>query len=594
MGQKDLSKLSDDDLMKIVSMDAPKPKDDKKSLAANLSDDELYSIATSDIREGIDESNKMSKAGAARAGIEQFLGLGFAPAAAGLGAGLGSVSGEFEKKINGEGLADRLRRSIKSFSPAYDEGRKERIALEDQALVDQPGAFRAGNAVGMIATLPATAVRTAKGAIGLGALMGAGNAASTAESAEEAAAKTIEGAGIGLAAQGLSRGLEMAAPAIKKGLGKATSWIGDKVSKGAVKAGSALTGVAEQDIKTFAKNADEIAQMAKSTDSNVAEAADQIRQKFSNSINKTRDSLNNQISSALKQSTNSVDAEPILKAIESQKSKLNPKLYQKEISQIDDLMNSVKSLSKDGKISSSEAHELKQYLQDRASSAYRNSADPASLGTEAAKAAKGGAAIARKLINTVEPEVAAANNQLAKIHAITDKMNMNLLNMGKPESALLAAGSGGNVRNAKALTELGKITNSDMIGEAQKLSAMRTFGNPQLLPIDTTGKAVARMATGGGIGTLMGGPLGAAVGSAMTSPAALKAAIVSGKVSKRVLEKMLNRPIEMTQAGLTSALNSLSPAQLNAALTQSLATDNNRSDAINRRLERLSNDNSGQ
>ena len=190
-----------------------------------------------------------------------------------------------------------------------------------------------------------------------------------------------------------------------------------------------------------------------------------------------------------------------------------------------------------------DASDVKSFLQDKASSSYRNSGDIFALGKDSAEAAKSAAADARQLINKAAPEVAEANSTLAKLHEIEDKMNLNLIAVGKPEAALLAAGTGGNVRNVKYLQQLGELTGTNMLGEAEKLAAMRTFGKPPLLPMDTTGKTLTRMAVGGGAGSLLGGPVGAAVGAGLSSPATLKAAIDAGLLGKEALKSEAGRRI---------------------------------------------------
>lgn len=586
MASKDLAHLSDDELEKIASGGGSSKKD-----VSQLSDEELEAIAGSNIKADMEDASKMSRMDAAKIGLERGATLGFRPAVAGAGAGLGSLIGNLQQDVKGEGLADRLKRAFSSVPGAYEEGRKGAIAEENQARTDRPGYAMAGDIAGNILTAPLVPLKGVKAAAALGAAQGAGRAISEGEDLTDAAGKFGEGVGYGLAGYGAGKAIgaagNAAAPYVKAGLNKVGSVVSEKTGNAATKIASTLTGVSEGDIKTYAKNAKEIVAMSKSSAGNVAEAADQVRQKFSDSINQTRSKLNSKISTALKSSNQSVDAAPILDALATQKGKINPKLYTKEIGQIDDLIEKVGSLAENGKLKVSDAHDVKMFLQDRASSAYGFSSDPASLGAEAARAAKSGAAVARKLVNEAEPAVASANNQLAKLHDITDDLNRNILNVGKPESALLAAGSGGNARNATGLVELGKATGTDMLGEAQKLSAMRTFGNPQLLPVDSTGKAVARMATGAGVGTLVGGPVGTLMGSALTSPMALKAAIDTGRISGEVISKVLGKPLEMTERGLTEALRSLNTPQGLAVLSQVAGQQRPGENALSRRMERI-------
>jgi hypothetical protein len=110
-------------------------------------------------------------------------------------------------------------------------------------------------------------------------------------------------------------------------------------------------------------------------------------------------------------------------------------------------------------------------------------------------------------------------------------MGKNLLTEGKTASPLIAAGSGANPANEKILKQLGQETGTDVLGEAQKLAAARTFGKPQLMPVDSTGKAVGRMGLASGIGFVTGGVPGAVIAGGLTSPAALKVAIKAGQAA---------------------------------------------------------------
>jgi len=336
---------------------------------------------------------------------------------------------------------------------------------------------------------------------------------------------TGEGAGK-LIGKGLTAAAE--SPLGKKALGL--------IGKVASKVGEAFTGVSEKEIQTYAKNADKIKNMAKASDSNVAEAADQIRSKFADSIDATRKKMNEKISGSLANSKKFIKSEKILGALDEYKSGIDADLYPEALEEIDGLIAKVSKLTDaKGNIPISRANALKKYLQDEASIAYRNPGQ-GKIGTEAANAAKAAAAEARGLINKQAPSIAAANKKLAELHDIEDILNVNLIREGKPEAGLLAAGSGGNLRNAKNLTDLGKLTGTDMLGEAENLAAMRTFGSPKLIAADVTGKSAARMGLAAALGYVVGNVPGAAVATALTSPAALKAAIDAGQLSAKILK----------------------------------------------------------
>ena len=340
---------------------------------------------------------------------------------------------------------------------------------------------------------------------------------------------------------------EIGGQAVGKLAGKAI----EKAPGALAKIGSALTGISEQEIKTYASKADKIKALARSTDASTIEAADQIRTQFNKDIGTTIGGINQELSAVLSDSSKTVQSQPIVDALEKYKAKLDPILWKEQVGQIDDIVSRVQGAAQGGEIPIGKANEIKQYLQEKASSAYRNG-DMFQIGKEAANAAKSGAAVARQVIDQAEPQVTKLNANLQRFHQIEDEMNQNLLKVGAPESALMAAGTGGNVRNVKALEELGQMTGTPMLEQAQELAAMRTFTNPPLLPVDTTGKTATRMGAAAAVGALGGGPIGGAIGGALSSPLVLKSIIETGRAVGPAVQKAIpQKPTrEMLYKGL--------------------------------------------
>lgn len=340
----------------------------------------------------------------------------------------------------------------------------------------------------------------------------------------------IKGAGQEMSGQVFSKGMGLAAKAAADT--KAGQFVMEKIGKGASKLASTFTGVPQKEIETYAQNASEINDLAKSADFDHQEMADQLRQKLNKTIQTKRQALNGQISKALGSTEGAVDASPILDALETSKGKINAALRPEEVGQVDGLIGKVKELaSSDGQISLADAHDLKEYFQDAAKGTYQQGGQIFQVGKKAGQAAKSAAAAARGLVNKAAPEIAQANNSLSRLHDIEDVMNKNMLAEGKTAASLYAAGSGGNPANAKILKQLGEETGTNMLGEAEKLSAARTFGKPSLLPIDNTGKSLTRMGVAGGLGYVVGGPAGAIAAEGLASPAAVKVAINAGRVA---------------------------------------------------------------
>lgn len=292
-------------------------------------------------------------------------------------------------------------------------------------------------------------------------------------------------------------------------------------------------------IDRYTQAADAVKDLIGSSDGDIAEAADQVRSSITQSLDEYRGNMNTQIADALKSSTEEVESQPILQALEDAKSRLNPKLDTSQLAQIEEQISKVKSLADEGgKISVQDANDLKRYMQDLATSAYRNAGESQG-GTQVAQAAKSAGAVTRKLVNEAVPEVAQANEKLAQLHWVEDRMNKNLIRAGKPAAGLVSAGSyspgtsGGNATNAKALRILGDITGQDFLGKAQDVAAMKTFGGDSLF------KRGAGAALGAGVGATAaeisghdpyhGAEAGALFGGLATSPLAVKTAIDTGR-----------------------------------------------------------------
>lgn len=427
----------------------------------------------------------------------------------------------------------------------------------------------------------------------------------------------------------IAKGAKGAEEVISRG-SKIASKLGEKLGKnsarGATKVGSALTGVSEKEIETYAKHSDEINKIAKSADHDAQEMADQLRVKLNETVQSHKKQLNDQITKALESAPKekNIDITPVINSLEKYKARLDPKLDPEAIREIDDLLSRVRGTTVQaekaptlgylapnekfavkmgnttelmnevpkkytqrlkGKVDSIESvpvtyessvrqsypgealfpvgkdeiielpvggnsgpkymantetlQKIKTFLKDQASGSFGSTPTGFQVGTRGANAAKSAMHEANQLINVHAPKsIASANKGLSRLHEIEDVMNKSMLAEGKNASSLYAAGSGGNAANAKVLRQLGEETGTDMLGEAEKLAAARTFGKPSLLPVDATGKTFTRVALGAAGGSLVGGPVGSALGIMFTSPAVLKQAIKTGKVSSEVIQKL--------------------------------------------------------
>lgn len=363
---------------------------------------------------------------------------------------------------------------------------------------------------------------------------------------------------------GAKLGGKIAEPVIET-ISKGTKAAKSIATKGTAKVASALSGLPEKTIQTYIEKGDDIAKIYKKYGKDFSSAADDMRASWSKSIQETRGALNKQIENALetggnkpmalsvKELKNGEKVADILAPFHEAKSKLNPKLNADKISEIDDLMSTVDSLIGGRKeITVLEANQLKNFLQEAAKGSYSKGGQIYTRGSEAANAAKQSAAITRKRLNEAAPEIAKANNQHAILHDLESKINKNLISPGKSDSALFSAGSGAGTRPRKQLEQIGNLTGRDVLGEAEKLSSAKEFGNAGLTTLDVTGKGVERTGkgavAGGLLGSAVGAPVpGAIIGAALTSPLGIKTAIDVGQISMGVASKLIGAPIKSTE-----------------------------------------------
>lgn len=298
---------------------------------------------------------------------------------------------------------------------------------------------------------------------------------------------------------------------------------------GATKLAHGLTGVPVRNIEVYAKNTDQINNMIKKYGGDVTLMADDTRAGFNKAIESTKAGLNKTIETALESAPTqkNIDISWVRESIDAAKSKVNPTLNPEVIKELDDLYVKASNVADGWKVNAKDLNDLKKYTQDLAKGSYKKDGQIFVMSGEASRAAKDVAAKLRKQLNTVSPEVAKANNTLSRLHGLDEKINKNLLGVGKSESALINAGAGTNKRATRQIEELGKITGKDFIGEAEKLSAAQTFSKTPIMPMDTTGKSAARMAVGYAIGGIPG--------IALTSPLTLKAAINAKQIPQSVI-----------------------------------------------------------
>lgn len=284
------------------------------------------------------------------------------------------------------------------------------------------------------------------------------------------------------------------------------------------------SGATEKQVSTLFRKTDEVLDLAKKYNNDIAAATDAKRVQWNDKIAKARQGLNEQITNTIENSypDKVVDINPVIDSLEVQKAKLHPQYDADEISQISDLQ---KKIVDSGDHSVGDAYKLKQTLQDIASGAYKKDGQIFMPGKTFQRAAKNAAVEANNVIEANAPELRGMDTKLSQLRKIEGKLNKSVLAEGKSNAAILSAGAGGNGFQRGLLQKLGNLTGAPILEDAEALSAADTFGNPRWVPNDMTGKAVSRQIFGGGLGTLAGGPVGGVVGGLLSSPAAAKAMI---------------------------------------------------------------------
>lgn len=304
--------------------------------------------------------------------------------------------------------------------------------------------------------------------------------------AAEGSGASVFGKGLGLLGKAAAK-TKAGQYIIKKG--------GDLLAKG----GEALSGIPAQDLKTYATRTGEVTDLYNKAGGDRAAAADIVRGNINQGVKRAKGLLNDQISESLSspEINKIVDPNPILKTLSDAKSKLNKVTQKEAIAQIDEHINTIRQLTdENGLTTARDLYDIQKYLQESAKSVFSKQGAIFNAAPDASKAANAAYSQSRKLLSKEIPQISKANQELAKLHSIEKNLNRNVLKEGASEGALISAGSGTNPRQAGLIKQLGEMTNQDIVGQSQLLSAGDKLYNPNILPIDTTGKSLTRAALG--------------------------------------------------------------------------------------------------
>lgn len=331
--------------------------------------------------------------------------------------------------------------------------------------------------------------------------------------------------------------------------GKAAAATAKKVPGAIVKVeskiGKALTGIDDGVIKTYINQNKGVNDLIKKYGANTAEAADAIREQWQTQIRNFKSTSSQNIAKQLEShGPEVVNIKEALQKLNESKNKLNPATKKSAINEINEHIAVLQEMTDEaGDILLKDLHDAKEYFQEAAKSSYYKNGQIFMPGKDSARLAKDAARELRQKLNAAAPEIAKENNKLAMLHKSEEGVNKNLIKPGGPEGALMTAGAQPLSRQRKQLKGLEEASGVPMVARSEQLSAARAFANPDLLPIDATGKSATRLLGATGAGGLLAGPIGAAVGGVVTSPALLKLGLNTQEKVVQIAKK-LGKPVE--------------------------------------------------
>lgn len=334
-------------------------------------------------------------------------------------------------------------------------------------------------------------------------------------------------------------------------LSKAGEAVSPYVAKPIAAAGNAFTGIAKPLIQEFYTNTQDIKNMIGQYGGASAQYAADLRDKWLDIFESFKKAQNDKISDVLNDfdiGNQKISADEVNDSLLSGFGQTNKVTQLDDRKMISDLMDKLDQMTdSDGYITLKDLHAFKRYAQDQATAAYRIMPEA----TWGQNVAKGSAGVARSLLMENAPyPILSAEAKLADLHDITSSMNKNLLKPDSYAQSLISAGANPLGKDARSLKEMGDLMGYDFVKDARQFATTGAFGDASFVPVDTTGKTVARQAlaktVGGAAGGLVGliggaakggGPLaalgGGTIGSQigknaalfMTSPWALKTGI---------------------------------------------------------------------
>jgi hypothetical protein len=322
-------------------------------------------------------------------------------------------------------------------------------------------------------------------------------------------------------------------PAVQEAAGRVAGVAKEPLMKVGSYLGENFSGIPKQEIYNYLKNRSKInANIGKYGD-DLLGATDEYRGGVMSDIQSARKALNQKISSTLGNAKAAGGApeiriDKILKELDAAKAKLHPTYAEDAIKQIDAIKSKVVSTINDGgKTDLNNLYATQKYLRDMAKGSYSQGGQVFQVGDDAARAAKSAAAVTRKQLNSLAPDIAKANEQLALLHDIEDRASGKLLAPKENIGVVRSSGAGTNPEQMSVLQDIDKVTGGSAEQGAKDVASQARFTNPSLLPVDATGKSWTRVGAAGATAAVLG-PKAYPIVGALSSPFAMKMGINAG------------------------------------------------------------------
>jgi hypothetical protein len=301
----------------------------------------------------------------------------------------------------------------------------------------------------------------------------------------------IYGAGLDIAANPLNvatpvaRGVGLLADAASEvpAVSRALETAGKIPGKLATKAAASLTPATEKAIEVYNSSAPEVNNVIKRSGGILSTAADEAKVKIQASIQAEKDAANGLIKQALEDpelQKIQVPTQPILEKLQAAKSKINPHYDPGDIKQINDMMERINQANPSGAMSLDNLYETTKFLRKRSYGSFAENGEIYINSPQAAKAANGARQAATEALHEAAPQIKEADAIHSSLHDVDNRISSSLLTEGKPENIFSSAGGGSGNIHQRNLMEIGQLTGTNPVHDAELIYSAKYFKNKDL------------------------------------------------------------------------------------------------------------------